>query len=445
MHKHVATRRDMQPRGTAPIRGVGIGDVNRFIKPAVAVSAVKDVDAFRRFVVALLCLRANRLPAQRYHIGFQCLSVPEQSQSTFGFYNDGPVRFGVWSQGLPEPGTDGKPAQRHDEQLGTHPRDYRSSEISRQCYAGLIVTRNGFFRGLVLAVFVISILPIISFGEAAPASRIPQSKLAKAWSVAWQPPRLVNGSPVVFRISAPGSLVSLEGIWLEHKVFFDLDANSKQWYGIGGVSLETKRGDYLLKLSGVTEQGKPLSFDRKIPVRTAKYRSVAAHVASQFTEPSPEQLQQINQDKEVKQKVFGRLGLEQEWSGTFEAPVKAPISDVFGTRRTFNGKVQSLHQGLDYAVPTGTPIAALNHGTVLLARPLFFEGNCVVLDHGQGLLTLYLHLSKIRVKEGDVVERGQQIALSGGTGRATGPHLHLAVRWQGVYVDPATLLTLKLP
>src|SRR4029077_20912478 len=73
------------------------------------------------------------------------------------------------------------------------------------------------------------------------------------------------------------------------------------------------------------------------------------------------------------------------------------------------------------------------------------EGNCVVLDHGQGLLSLYLHLSEIKVKQGEQIERGQELGLSGGSGRATGPHLHLAVRWQGVYLNPATLLTLKLP
>ena len=88
---------------------------------------------------------------------------------------------------------------------------------------------------------------------------------------------------------------------------------------------------------------------------------------------------------------------------------------------------------------------AVNSGHVILARPLFFEGNCAVIDHGQGLLTLYLHLSKFSVKEGDDVSKGQEIGLSGGTGRATGPHLHLAVRWQGVYLNPQVLLKLKLP
>jgi murein DD-endopeptidase MepM/ murein hydrolase activator NlpD len=87
----------------------------------------------------------------------------------------------------------------------------------------------------------------------------------------------------------------------------------------------------------------------------------------------------------------------------------------------------------------------MNDGTVLLARPLYFEGNFVVLDHGQGLLTLYLHLSEFKVKEGDQVKRGQIVGLSGGTGRATGPHLHVAVRWQGIYLDPASLMRLQLP
>ena len=87
----------------------------------------------------------------------------------------------------------------------------------------------------------------------------------------------------------------------------------------------------------------------------------------------------------------------------------------------------------------------MNSGRVILARRMFFEGNWVVIDHGQGLLTLYLHLSEFSVKEGDEVSKGQPIGLSGGTGRATGPHLHLAVRWQGVYVNPQVLLQLKLP
>ena len=176
-----------------------------------------------------------------------------------------------------------------------------------------------------------------------------------------------------------------------------------------------------------------------------KYPEVKLTVSKQYTAPSPEQLEIIKQDQEIKHKAFAEITPEREWSGKFAAPVDAPVSDVFGTRRVFNGVTKSVHQGLDFRVPPATPVFAINAGKVILARPLYFEGNCVVLDHGQGLLTLYLHLSELKVKEGDSVKRGQEIGLSGATGRATGPHLHLAVRWQGAYLDPAVLLRLSLP
>jgi murein DD-endopeptidase MepM/ murein hydrolase activator NlpD len=224
-----------------------------------------------------------------------------------------------------------------------------------------------------------------------------------------------------------------------------LDTANRTWYGIAGASLQTRPGRYPLKLEGTTISGKKVNFERQIIIHAAKYPRITIKVAKQYTEPSPEQLQKVSQDTGLKQEVFHKVSLEREWSGNFQAPVDARISDVFGTQRTINGKVQSVHQGLDYAVPSGTPVAAVNAGTVLLARPLYFEGNCVVLDHGQGLLTIYMHLSEIKVTEGEKIERGEDIGLSGGSGRATGPHLHLAVRWQGVYLNPATLLSLNLP
>ncbi len=256
---------------------------------------------------------------------------------------------------------------------------------------------------------------------------------------------LVNGAPLGIEVVPPVRLTALSAKWLEHEVLFSYDAPTKAWYGIAGVSLETRPGIYSLELKGTTSKSAEIAFSKNIPIRAAKYPSITVTVAKRYTEPSKEQLERIHQDKTVKQDVFQHTDPEREWSGKFRAPVDVPISDVFGTRRTFNGKVQSMHQGLDYAAPTGTPVSAVNAGTVLLAGPLYFEGNCVVLDHGQGLLTLYLHLSEIKVKQGERIARGQEIGLSGGTGRATGPHLHLAVRWQGVYLNPASLLTLNLP
>jgi len=271
------------------------------------------------------------------------------------------------------------------------------------------------------------------------------AKKPATWTVTVHPARVVNGSPLLIEVTPPQPVKSLSGKWLGHDLFFSAGTSSHAWFGLAGVGVDEHPGKVALELHGITAKGDTISFERQVQVRKAKYPRIVVSVPTKYTAPSPADLEQINADKALKAQVLSRIGPEREWSGNFAAPVKASISDVFGTARTFNGQTQSVHQGLDYGVPQGTPVMAVNRGTVLLAQLLFFEGNCVVLDHGQGLLTIYMHLSKLEVKPGEQVERGQQIALSGGTGRATGPHLHLAVRWQGVYVDPAALLALKMP
>ncbi len=269
-----------------------------------------------------------------------------------------------------------------------------------------------------------------------------------AWTVRSQPPRLVNGAPVLFQVKPTAKLESLTGTWLGHQLTFSYDAPAKTWFALAGVSFETAPGSYTLELSGThQENAAPITFSRNFSVAAAKYPKIKVQltVEKKFTEPTPEQQAQIAEAVKVKQDYLSRVTPEREWRGNFSAPVDATISDVFGSQRIFNGVAQRPHLGLDYRVTTGTPVAALNDGTVLLARFLYFEGNCVVLDHGQGLLTLYFHLSELKVKEGDQVKRGQEIGLSGGTGRATGPHLHVAVRWQGTYLDPTKLMQLPLP
>ncbi len=277
------------------------------------------------------------------------------------------------------------------------------------------------------------------------------SAFAANWKVSAQPARLVNGGPVLFQVKSPQRLESLKATWLGHDVSFSFDATSKMWIALAGVSLETTPGSYSLELTGETQPGKAsgekISFSRKFTVTRVKYPKIQAKlsVETKFTEPTPEQQKQIEEAQQIKKDFLNRVTPDREWSGQFSAPAAAPLSDVFGSERIFNGKTSSPHLGLDFRVPSGTPVEAMNDGTVLLARLLYFEGNFVVLDHGQGLLTIYMHLSEFKVKEGDQVKRGQVIALSGGTGRATGPHLHVGVRWQGTYLDPAALMRLRLP
>ncbi len=281
-------------------------------------------------------------------------------------------------------------------------------------------------------------LALLALTVAGQASEVPVVK--------WQPLSLSNGSPVLFEIRTTVKTQTVSAMWMGHEIsFFKPSTAGRVWYGLGGISLTTTPASYDLRIKEAFANGQTRELLRKIKVVRATYPKITVKVAKQYTEPSPQQLTAISADKAVKTKIFEAVSAQRLWDGGFASPVSAPVSDVFGTARVFNDQVQSRHQGLDFAVPPGTEVHAINSGVVILARPMFFEGDCIVIDHGQGLLSLYLHLSAFKVKEGQEVRSGELIGLSGGTGRASGPHLHLAVRWQGVYISPAILLKLQIP
>lgn len=265
------------------------------------------------------------------------------------------------------------------------------------------------------------------------------------WLVEVQPQELVNGAPYLLRVVPPEELQSLSGSWLGCEVYLSFDPKSDAWYGLMGVSLATAPGEYPLVLTGQTAPGATMTFEQKLEVGAEKYPAEEIKVARKFIRPNPRILKRIKREAALKHELFSRINPQKEWSGRFTAPVKTSVSEIFGTGRTFNGQLERRHEGLDYHAVPGTRVRAVNSGTVLLARNLFYEGKCVVIDHGQGLLTLYMHFSQLRVKEGQHVRRGQLLGLSGATGRVTGPHLHMAVRWQGVFLDPARLLQLSPP
>lgn len=125
---------------------------------------------------------------------------------------------------------------------------------------------------------------------------------------------------------------------------------------------------------------------------------------------------------------------------SFRAPRPSRITSGFGSGRQFNGTVTSRHMGTDYAGATGAPVYAANRGVVRLVDRFYLGGNVVYVDHGEGLVTAYLHLSRARVAEGDTVARGQRIGDVGATGRVTGPHLHFIARFGQITVDPKSLI-----
>lgn len=291
-----------------------------------------------------------------------------------------------------------------------------------------------------LAFLLFGFLVWLPFGGLAKVAPQP-AKLA----LSVEPAQPVNGSPILFRVWADQPLKSLGGTWLNHRVVFEFDQASGHWCGLAGVELGTAAGKHQLKLEYDLASGGRSTLMQTVTVGPGSYPTSRLRVAKKFLDPDAETLGRIKQEQGIKQEAFRRVSASRFWKGGFAAPVDNIVTEPFGVRRVFNNKRRSVHYGLDFRAALGTPVRAMNSGEVILARDMFFEGGMVVVDHGHGLLTMYLHLSEIKTAQGSRVGKGQVIALSGDTGRVTSEHLHVAVRWQGEYLDPATLLTMKLP
>jgi murein DD-endopeptidase MepM/ murein hydrolase activator NlpD len=268
---------------------------------------------------------------------------------------------------------------------------------------------------------------------------------AEPWRIATEPSHLVNGSPVLFRVTAPAQVTALHGTWSDRKLIFRFAGACNCWYAIAGVNLNAQPGKYPLRLEGTGKDHASTTFTYDLAVTEKLYPTTALTVAPGFVEPPTQVQPRIEEEQALKKRLFSHISPESYWLGRFAPPVETEVSGGFGAARTFNGVKKSQHEGLDYHAPIGTTVRATNAGTVILARGLYYEGNCVVVDHGDGLLTFYMHLSEIRVEEGAQVTRGQVLGLSGNSGRVNGPHLHFAVRWQGLYLDPGTLIALHPP
>jgi murein DD-endopeptidase MepM/ murein hydrolase activator NlpD len=210
---------------------------------------------------------------------------------------------------------------------------------------------------------------------------------------------------------------------------------SGRWFALLGIPLDTLPGD----LEIAVFFGPTVAL-RQIPVRIKNYPGTAADHQGQAqgrTEPGRPGPHRAR--KETTEAVKRRFSAPTPDTG-FALPAGGPLSSRFGLRRIFNGQPRNPHAGLDVAAGTGTPVKAPADGVVANTGDYFFNGNTVFVDHGQGLITAYMHLSRIDVRAGQVVKKGESLGAIGATGRATGPHLHWAVILNNTPVDPELFL-----
>jgi murein DD-endopeptidase MepM/ murein hydrolase activator NlpD len=264
-------------------------------------------------------------------------------------------------------------------------------------------------------------------------------------NVFWQPNELQQGSVAFITVELERVPRRVTGKWIGKDVAFFRSDNPKIWYALAGADLETSPGTYDLALTAMMVGGRVIHSLKKVDIGAANFRSGAVDVPQNFVEPDAASQKQIAADGVLKNRAFSHFIAAPLWSGDFVMPVKAKPTDSFGMTRIFNEELSSTHRGTDFPVNEGAPVVVSNSGTVVLAKELFYEGNCVIVDHGQRFFTIYMHLSKIEVKAGNKLAKGERLGFSGQTGRVTGPHLHMGVRWNGAYLDPTRLLGLTLP
>jgi len=205
-----------------------------------------------------------------------------------------------------------------------------------------------------------------------------------------------------------------------------------QWRAAVGVPL----GSALGRASISVGSGQTLAFD----VAAHAYPEEHLEVAQAYVSLSEENLARYQRERKVIDAALNHWRDVPVDGVGLASPVDGPRSSSFGKRRFFNGEARSPHTGMDIAVPEGTPVAAPRSGIVIETGDFYFNGNTVFVDHGQGLITMYCHLSEIGVAKGQAVAAGDALGLVGKTGRVTGAHLHFGTYLNGSAVDPALLL-----
>lgn len=208
--------------------------------------------------------------------------------------------------------------------------------------------------------------------------------------------------------------------------------NDDRWQAVVGIPLDTAPGILSLRVG---------NRDIAVDVVEHGYREQRLTVKNKsYVTPDQEQLDRIGRERKIIDAALNRFRISTTDSIELAAPVDGPRSSSFGLRRFFNEQPRSPHKGMDIAAPAGSAIRAPRDGVISATGEYFFNGNTVIVDHGQGFVTMYCHLSEIAVEEGQSVAAGEVIGAVGATGRVTGPHLHFGTYLNGTAVDPAILL-----
>lgn len=292
-----------------------------------------------------------------------------------------------------------------------------------------------------------------ALGAAGPAvAQTPEVPIAPPESAAvairTRPAPLVRGTLGVLRVRpvpGPGrTIVQLTGSAAGEPLHFEPDGAGGFW-ALAAAPIEGT--DSLPVTVAVEWLGDRLeTVGTNLPLAAGSYRTERLRVAERYARPDSAAVARIQEENQRARDLAHAAHLTPRlWSAPFRAPRPGRVTSRFGTAREFNGEILSRHLGTDFTGAVGAPVRAANRGVVALVADFYLAGTAVYLDHGEGLVTGYFHLSRAEVAAGDTVRRGQIIGRVGHSGRVTGPHLHWIARYGGITVDPMSLLRLPTP
>ena len=239
---------------------------------------------------------------------------------------------------------------------------------------------------------------------------------------------IVNGDVEIVQVEAKfaGNL-SIDGM---KKRWLSVPGDEKLKFAIVAASYRQK-GEIKL-INGLKSGDETIVFK----IVEGEYKKEKITVEGSKVTPPKEVLKRIEEEREEANKIYATANAGLKFDSKFILPMSSSVTSPFGTARVFNGTLKSYHGGTDFRAAVGTSVIAANDGIVAIAKDRYYAGGSVVIDHGEGIYTQYYHLSALNVKVGQSVKKGDIIALSGASGRVSGPHLHFGVIVGGVQVNP---------
>ena len=266
----------------------------------------------------------------------------------------------------------------------------------------------------------------------------------EALSVRWEPRVVRQGDVTMVFVTGLPDAKAVEGSLAGQPLTFFPYGDGQA--ALAGIDLEARPGMATWRVGVMDARDQPLKASGRLQIRARKFPVQRLTLPREMVELDAPTLQRVEEESKRLRTLYATITPERHWRGRFAKPVGVPdAGEGFGARRIINGLARAPHAGLDYSADAGTPVVGANAGHVALVAEYFFPGRLVVLDHGLGLYTLYFHLERADVADGDRVDRGQIIGRVGASGRATGPHLHFAAHLRQTRIDPALLLQLRLP